>query len=142
MDERVAMEFHHVGVAVHDIDEALKTYCGLFGFRRYSDPVDVPSQGVRVCFVESAGGFLVELIEGLGEKSKVTAILDRSGPGPYHICYKVEDLDHAVKLLRKQKCRPFRRFEQPGNEVTRFAFLLSPDQQIFELCAEPLEVQS
>ena len=130
----VPMTFHHVGVAVRSIDQALRTYVDVFGFRQVEEPVDVTAEGVRVCFVEASPGVMIELVEGIGEDSPVANLLERSGPGPYHLCYRVEDLDDAIKKLRKKRCRPFRRFECPAHGFRRFAFLAAADGQVFELC--------
>lgn len=129
-----SMRFHHVGVAVEDIGRALETYLGVFGFRRVTDTIEVAGQGVRVCFVEAPPGVLIELVEGIGDASPVRGVLRRAGPGPYHLCYRVDDLDQALRALRKRKCRSIRRFELTGDRTERFAFLSSPDGQLFELC--------
>jgi len=127
--------FHHVGVAVHDIAKALEYYTGVFGFTRHSETTDVTSQNVRVCFVKTPGGELIELVEGVGPDSPVREILSRTGAGTYHICYEVPDLDAAVAGLRRQGFFRLRRFEQPiDGGVRRFAFMLTPDRQLFELC--------
>ncbi len=139
----VEMSFHHVGVAVKSIPAALEYYTGLFGLRQVSEPLEVPGEHVRVCFLEapqlspSGGavpGALIELVEGIGEKSPVADIVARTGAGTYHICYSVADLDAAVRRLRAGGCLRLKRFERPGPGPRRFAFLLTPDRQLFELC--------
>jgi methylmalonyl-CoA/ethylmalonyl-CoA epimerase len=129
----LGMSFHHVGVAVRSLDEALDTYCGVFGFERTSDPIEVEPEHVRVCFVR-AGDVLIELVEGVGDESPVREIVERTGAGTYHICYQVDDLDRAIRELRARRCFPFKRFEVAGQEPRRFAFLLTPDRHLFELC--------
>ncbi len=126
------MRFHHVGVAVKNLEEALNTYVRLFGCTQVSSPILVSDENVRVCFVSSPPGVLIELIEGVGDDSPVEKILDRTGAGTYHICYEVDDLDAAIQVLRKNRCLTFRKFELPGRG--RFAFALSPQRQLFELC--------
>lgn len=128
------MRFHHVGVAVRDLDEALRTHLEIFGHRLCAGPVDVPHEAVRVCFVEARPGVLVELVQGLDDGSPVAGLLAKTGGGPYHICYEVGDLDAAIRELRRKRCFPFRRFEMTGYAWRRFAFLLTPDRQLFELC--------
>ena len=144
----VDMSFHHVGVAVKSIDAALGYYTGLFGLRQVTEPLEIPGERVKVCFVEAPPGVLIELVEGLGDKSPVADIVERTGAGVYHICYRVADLDDAVRRLRAQGCFRIKRFERPaverlgggGEAPKRFAFLLTPDRQLFELCeAEPRE---
>ncbi len=134
----IGMSFHHVGVAVKSIDAALGYYTGLFGMRQISEPLEVPGERVKVCFVEAPPGVLIELVEGLGEKSPVADIVARTGAGPYHICYRVDDLDAALAELRGQGCYRLKRFERGvhgnGGGPRRFAFMLTPDRQLFELC--------
>ncbi len=130
----VPMTLHHVGVAVRSIETSLATYVGLFGFRRVSECLEVAPERVRVCFVEAPSGMLVELVEGVDEDSPVADVLRRPGAGPYHLCYAVEDLDGAIHKLRRRRCRLLRRFDRPAGGYRRFAFLLSPERQLFELC--------
>jgi len=138
------MELHHVGVAVKSLETALGYYTDLFGLRRASEPVEVPGEGVRVCFLEARPGMLIELVEGLGEASPVADIVARTGAGPYHLCYRVRDLDTAIEKLRAGGCYRLKRFQRPAaaedRGPRRFAFLLTPDRQLFELCeAQPDE---
>ncbi len=137
------MSFHHVGVAVKSIPAALEYYTSLFGLRQVSEPLEVPGEHVRVCFLEAphsfpseaaAPGVLIELVEGIGEESPVAEIVARTGAGPYHLCYRVADLDAAIRRLRAGGCLRLKRFEGPGPDPRRFAFLLTPDRQLFELC--------
>ncbi|MCD4750486.1 MAG: VOC family protein [Thermoanaerobaculales bacterium] len=130
----LGMRFHHVGVAVKSIEEALDYYVGLFGFEQVAPCIDVPPEKVRVCFLRAEPGVMIELVEGVGEDSPVDRMLERTGAGAYHICYQVEDLDRAIRVLRRNKCLPFRRFEVSAYGFRRFAFLLTPDRQLFELC--------
>ena len=131
--ETVPLKFHHIGVAVPDLESALRCYVDVFGFERVTDPVEVPPQGVRVCFVRAQPGVMIELVEGAGEDSPVRSLTAR-GARPYHICYEVEDLDEALRQLRARGCRPCRRFELRTHGLARFAFVLSPDRQLFEIC--------
>jgi len=141
--QTLGMRFHHVGVAVPSIERALEYYVGLFGFEQVAPPVDVPPEQVRVCFVRAQPGVMIELVEGVGDGNPVQSILERTGAGTYHICYQVDDIDAAIRILRKNKCLPFKRFEMRCHGLRRFAFLLTPDRQLFELCeAENDEVLS
>lgn len=128
------MRFHHVGVAVKSIDDALEYYRDVFGFEQISEPIHVEAENVRVCFIRTEPGVLIELVEGIGDQSPVQSVLDRFTGGTYHICYQVNDLDHAISELRAHRCRPFKRFEVAAPDPSRFAFLLTPDRQLFELC--------
>jgi methylmalonyl-CoA/ethylmalonyl-CoA epimerase len=131
---RPAFRFQHVGIAVRDLERSLRVYRELFGFRTVGEPVEVPTESVRVCFVEATPGVRLELIEGLDADSRIEPVLERQGPGPYHLCYEVDDLDAAVRSLRAGGCRPFRDFPSPVSSHSRFVFLYTPDLQLIELC--------
>lgn len=128
------MVFHHVGCAVREMDAALRYYTGVLGLRQVSEPIAVAAQRVRVCFLELAPGAHLELVEGLEPGSPVEALLQRAGPGPYHLCFQTSDLDAAVRRLRRAGFFPLHRFEWSGRGMRRFAFLLAPDRQLIELC--------
>lgn len=128
----VSMRFHHVGVAVKSIERALAYYTDVFGFKRLTSPIEVAAENVRVCFIQAPPGVLIELVEGISEDSPVKSLAEKVGGGTYHMCYEVDDLDQTINILRRHKCFPFRRFEM--SEHGRFAFLLTPDRQLFELC--------
>lgn len=130
----LGLKFHHVGVAVRSIEDALEYYVGVFGFQQVADPVDVDPENVRVCFLRAEPGVMIELVEGIGDGSPVEQILERTGAGTYHICYQVDDLDRAIRELRARRFFPFKRFEVSCDGPHKFAFLLTPDRQLLELC--------
>lgn len=136
MNAQIDISLHHVAIAVEDLDRALEYYTGMFGFRRLIEPLEVPPQRVKVCFVEAPPGVLIELVQPLDQRSPARKVLDKCGTSPYHICYKVADMDAAIAHFKARGCVPFRRFEMPAYGLRRFAFLLTPDKQLFELCEE------
>ena len=105
---------HHVGWAVADIAAAERAFLGT----GYSPDPSLPgvtdsSFGVRLRFIRptkraGAGeaGPLIELIAPAGGASAVSRILERSGPGPYHLGYCVDDLASAAGELRQRGFRP------------------------------------
>jgi methylmalonyl-CoA/ethylmalonyl-CoA epimerase len=128
------VRYHHVGCAVRSIAKALEFYSGVLGLKKITEPIAVPSQKVQVCFVELAPGNLLELVEGLEAGSPVAQLIEKTGGGPYHLCFEVPDLDAAIAALRKSGCFRLNRFELPAHGMRRVAFLLTPDRQLFELC--------
>ena len=138
-EETVNLSFHHIGCAVKSIDVALRYYTGVMGFERVSETVEVASQQVRVCFVKLGEGVLLELVEGMGEGSPVERHIENSGGGPYHICYEAGDLDTTIQGLRERGFHRLKRFEMKVDGRRRFAFMLTPDRQLLELCETPKE---
>jgi methylmalonyl-CoA/ethylmalonyl-CoA epimerase len=139
----VPLRLHHVGCAVRSIERALAYYTGVLGFKQVTPPIEVPSQRVKVCFVEAssedgdrhpAPGLYLELVEGVGADSPVQRLLENTDGGPYHLCFEVQDLDAAIRWLRSQGFFRLTRFELAAHGLRRFAFMLTPDRQLIELC--------
>jgi methylmalonyl-CoA/ethylmalonyl-CoA epimerase len=94
--------FHHVGIAVRDLQQAIPVYKNLFGYNLTSGPFDDPIQNVSVCFLSRGEGDpAIELVAPLGPNSPVDRILKKGG-GTYHVCYSVPDIRAAIDHLTGQ----------------------------------------
>jgi methylmalonyl-CoA epimerase len=85
-----ARGIHHLGVAVHDLDEAVDTYARLFG-AEVEHRASVEDQGVEAAAVLVGSG-RVELLAPLGDETPVGRFLAKRGPGMHHVAYEVEDV--------------------------------------------------
>jgi methylmalonyl-CoA/ethylmalonyl-CoA epimerase len=96
---------NHVGVATPSIEHALPLYRDVLGATRIHPPFDFPSQGVRVCFIDTPNS-QVELLEPLGEASPLVAFLRRNpGGGQHHLCFEVPDIFAARDELLARGAR-------------------------------------
>lgn len=83
---------NHVGIATPSIENSLKFYRDTLGATRISAPMELPSHGVRVCFVEVANS-QIELVEPFGDNSPVTRFLEQNPKGgQHHLCFEVPDI--------------------------------------------------
>jgi len=90
---------NHVGVATPSIENSVAFYRDVMGATKIREPFDLPSQGVRVCFVDTPNS-QIELIEPLGETSPIQGFLARNpAGGQHHICYEVPDINEAKAWL-------------------------------------------
>jgi methylmalonyl-CoA/ethylmalonyl-CoA epimerase len=93
----VRLTFHHVGIAVRDLQEAIPNYKNLFGYEIVSGPFDDPIQKVSVCFLSRGeGDATIELVAPLGPNSPIDGTLKKGG-GTYHFCYQVDDIAAAIR---------------------------------------------
>jgi methylmalonyl-CoA/ethylmalonyl-CoA epimerase len=92
-----ARGIHHLGVAVHDLDEAVETYERLFG-AEVEHRASVEEQGVEAAAVLVGAG-RVELLAPLGEETPVGRFLAKRGPGMHHVAYEVEDVRAELDRL-------------------------------------------
>jgi methylmalonyl-CoA/ethylmalonyl-CoA epimerase len=94
--------FHHVGVAVRDLQSASEVLSNLFGYETMSGPFDDPIQKVSVSFLSRGEGDpVIELVAPLGPDSPVNRTLVKGG-GTYHVCYQVPDINAAIAHLTGQ----------------------------------------
>ena len=95
-----ARAIHHVGVAVADLDEAVRTYERLFG-GRLEQRARVDDQGVEAASIR-LGESRVELLAALGDDTPVGKFLAKRGPGMHHVAYEVDDVRSALVELASQ----------------------------------------
>ena len=95
-----ARGIHHVGVAVADLDEAVRTYERLFG-GRLEHRARVEDQGVEAASMR-VGESRVELLAALGDDTPVGKFIADRGPGMHHVAYEVDDVASALAELADQ----------------------------------------
>ncbi|MFP6636833.1 MAG: methylmalonyl-CoA epimerase [Dehalococcoidia bacterium] len=98
----------HVGVAVKDINAALKFFQEVFG----APPAEIESltdQGVRATLIQ-IGQTRLELLESLSDDSPVGRFVERRGEGLHHLALNVPGLaatlikleEHGVDLVDRE----------------------------------------
>ena len=95
-----ARGIHHVGVAVADLDEAVRTYERLFG-GRLEHRARVEGQGVEAASMR-VGESRVELLAALRDDTPVGKFIAKRGPGMHHLAYEVDDVASALAYLTEQ----------------------------------------
>ena len=92
-----ARGIHHLGVAVHDLDEAVDTYERLFG-AELEHRAQIDDQGVEAAAVLVGSG-RIELLAPLGDETPVGRFLASRGPGMHHVAYEVGDVQAELDRL-------------------------------------------
>jgi methylmalonyl-CoA/ethylmalonyl-CoA epimerase len=111
----------HIGVAVEDLDGAVRLYRDRLGMReQYRETVE--EQGVDVVLLEIGEGH-VELLSPLGPDTAVGRFLDKNGPGMHHVAYQTEDIESALNSVREAGMRLIDEEPRIGIRGSRVAFL-------------------
>ncbi len=104
-------KIHHIGIAVHSLDDALKFYRDTLGLHVQAQDT-IEDQGVRAALL-SIGQSEIELLEPTRPDVGVARFLERKGEGLHHICFQTEDVDGDLEALKAkgvelvdQKSRP------------------------------------
>jgi len=90
------LKIDHLGIAVKDLGEAVKSYEAL-GFA-VDATHDVPTERVRTAFLP-AGESHLELLEPTDPSSVIARFLEKRS-GLHHVCVLVEDIDAALAELK------------------------------------------
>ncbi len=93
---------NHIGIATPSIEQSIIVYRDFLGATKIREPFDLPSQGVRVCFIDTPNS-QIELVEPLGENSPIHRFLAKNpAGGQHHICFEVPDI-HVAKAQMEAK---------------------------------------
>jgi methylmalonyl-CoA/ethylmalonyl-CoA epimerase len=136
-------DIDHVGIAVEDLEAAVRTYRRLLGIEpAHRERVD--DQGVdEVLF--AVGSSYVQLLGALGPDTPVGRSLARRGAGVHHVAYRVSDLAAALDHVRSEGGRLVDEAPRPGSRGTSIAFVhpRSMDGVLVELVqvAETVQVR-
>jgi methylmalonyl-CoA epimerase len=90
---------HHVGIAVHRLDEAYRLYRDVLGLPLIKEAT-VAEQGVRAALL-AAGDSEIELLEPAGTGSGMARFLARHGEGLHHVCFETPDIAGALTTLKE-----------------------------------------
>ncbi|MCD8491644.1 MAG: methylmalonyl-CoA epimerase [Geovibrio sp.] len=110
----------HIGIAVRNLDEALKFY-GVMGAGA-DHFEEVPTQKVRVAFI-NVGGVNIELLEPTSEESPIAKYLEKKGEGIHHIAYRVPCVKTALDKLRSEGIKLIDEEPKPGAHGMQIAFV-------------------
>ncbi|HEX2250856.1 MAG TPA: methylmalonyl-CoA epimerase [Gemmatimonadales bacterium] len=109
----------HVGIAVDDLENAVSFYRDILGIEPHPPEVVDGAKIVALPF----GDAQVELLQPVLAESPVGRFLAKRGPGIHHICYRVPDLDAAVRACREAGYRLVDQVPRTGAAGRRIAFL-------------------
>jgi methylmalonyl-CoA/ethylmalonyl-CoA epimerase len=114
-----ALKVDHLGIAVRDLDQALRAYQAL-GFEVESVH-DVPTEKVRAAFLP-VGESRLELLEPTDADSAIGRFLQKRS-GLHHVCLLVPDIEAALAELKASGVELIDERPRPGAGGSRVAFL-------------------
>ena len=94
----MALNVHHLGIAVEDLDAAILVYSDLFG-ATLEHRERVEDQGVEAASLR-VGESRIELLQPIGPETPVGKFLAKRGPGMHHVAFEVEDLAAEIDRLK------------------------------------------
>ncbi len=124
----------HVGIAVKNLEEALKFYENVLGLKSNGTEV-VEEQKVKVAFLPT-GDSEVELLEATSEDSPIAKFIEKNGEGVQHIAYRVDDVEKAIAEMKELGMRMIDEKPRYGAGGAKIAFChpKSTGGVLVELC--------
>ena len=109
----------HIAIAVQSLTQSIALMRDTFGI-----PLEYEEQiGQTRLAMLPVGQTYIELLEGQGPQSGVTKWMNDKGPGLFHICFEVEDIDAALAELKAKGVKLRDETPRPGHGGSRIAFL-------------------
>ncbi|MBI5218750.1 MAG: methylmalonyl-CoA epimerase [Bacteroidia bacterium] len=84
----------HIGIAVKDLNEAIRYYEKVFGFKCYSIE-EVKEQKVRTAFF-MVGQTKIELLESTDPEGPIGKFIEKKGEGIHHVAFAVKNIEGAL----------------------------------------------
>jgi methylmalonyl-CoA epimerase len=124
----------HIGVAVENLNEAVKLYCESLGLE-IEGTEEVKEQRVKVAFIP-VGETRIELIESTDPNGIIAKFIERRGEGIHHIALEVDHIEDALKKLKETGVQLIDEKPRIGAHKMKIAFLhpKSTKGVLLELC--------
>ena len=111
----------HIGIAVKDLNEAIKFYEEVFGLKCYAVE-EVKDQKVKTAFFQ-IGGTKVELLETTEPDGPIGKFIEKRGEGIHHIAFATDDVESSLKELKEKDIKLIDENPRKGAEDLNIAFI-------------------
>ncbi|WP_457741600.1 methylmalonyl-CoA epimerase, partial [Thermococcus sp.] len=110
----------HVGIAVKNLEEAIKVWEGL-GLK-VEEIEEVPDQKVRTAIIH-IGESRIELLEPTAEDSPIAKFIAKRGEGIHHIALGVTNIEEHLRELKEKGYRLIDETPRIGAGGAKIAFV-------------------
>jgi methylmalonyl-CoA/ethylmalonyl-CoA epimerase len=111
----------HIGIAVRNLEEAIKFYEEIFGLKCYGIE-EVKDQKVRTAFFK-IGETKIELLESTEQDGPIGKFIDKKGGGVHHLAFAVKNVESALTEIEKKGIQLIDTQTRRGAEGLDIAFL-------------------
>ena len=130
----------HIGIAVPNLEEAIKYYENVLGLKCYKTEV-VEDQKVTTAFFQ-VGDAKIELLEATSPESTIAKFIEKNGGrgGMHHLAFAVEDgVAEALTEADEKGIKLIDKAPRKGADGLNIAFLhpKSTEAVLTELCEDP-----
>lgn len=122
----------HIGIAVSDLDEALKLYCDTLGLEVEKTE---DFEGMKIAFIP-IGDTEFELLQPTDPDGALAKFLEKRGEGIQHVALRVDDVAKSLEELQAKGLRVIDKKPRPGAGGASIAFFhpKSTGGVLLEIC--------
>ncbi len=108
----------HIGIAVSDLDEAIKLYRDTLGLEvEHTEDFE----GMKIAFIP-IGDTEFELLQPTDPNSALAKFIEKRGTGVQHIAVRVDDVEKSLEELKAKGLRVIDEKPRPGAGGASIAF--------------------
>ena len=126
---------NHIGIAVNNIEEALKLYTAVLGLKVKGTEI-VAEQKVRTAIIP-VGDTKIELLESTDPEGTIAKHIEKRGEGLHHLAFEVTDIKGALEELKKKGIALIDEKPRKGVENTNISFLHPKGTKVLMEIVEP-----
>ena len=117
----------HVGLAVPDLDEAIKFHSEVFGWRELHREVNEEQGVAEAMMAVGDSTSCIQLLAPLNEQSTIAKFIDKNGVGIQQMAYRVQSIDDVCATLRERGVRLLYPEPKRGTAGSRINFIHPKD---------------
>ncbi len=124
----------HIGIAVQNLNEAIKFYEEKLGLRCYAME-EIKDQKVKTAFFK-VGQTKIELLESTDPEGTIAKFIEKKGEGIHHIAFAVKNIEQQLQTLSEKGVKLIDTMPRKGAEGLSIAFLHPKSTQgvLMEMC--------
>ncbi len=111
----------HIGIAVNDIEEAVKLYTEVLGLE-VEGIETVEEQKARIAMIP-VGESRIELLESTDPEGAIAKHIEKRGEGMHHLALRTDDIEGMLRDLKEKGIQLIDEEPRTGAEGSRIAFL-------------------
>ncbi len=111
----------HIGIAVSNIDQAVKLYTEVLGLKLKSTET-LAAQKVKTAII-TVGDTKIELLESTDPEGVIAKFIESRGEGLHHIAFEVDNIEDAIGTMTGKGVSMIDTKPRKGVENTDVAFL-------------------
>ena len=115
------LRINHLGIATTGLADAMARMARLFEMEA-GHVEAVPEQKVKTAFFP-VGESSLEFLESTDVEGPIGKFIAKRGPGIHHVCFEVDDIEAAVKMLVAKGIRMIDEKPRHGAQGCRVAFI-------------------